>query len=62
MNMHPRLRSALIQLLDAVGEGKRLSELTPNQRKLVKFAERFHYVSQSPIKGDWIVSRTGRVP
>jgi len=63
MTMSPKLRPALTHLLDAVGEGIRLSELTPDQRKLIKYATTYKYVELSPIKGgDWIASRTGRVP
>lgn len=53
---------ALTKLLENIGEGKRESELTSAQKRLVKSAEKFGYVGSRRINGDWIIYPTGRMP
>lgn len=56
------LQSALDNLLEWIGEGRRLSEATPKQKALVKFAVRQGYVDQTRIRNDFILNPTGRMP
>jgi hypothetical protein len=58
----PKLRIALTHLLSTVGGGIRLSKLTAQQKKLVKFAARYGYVTETPLPNDWLINRTGKKP
>lgn len=60
--MSDNLQSALVSLLEWIGEGRRLSEASSDQKKLAKYATRMGYVDKSRIRNDFILSPTGRMP
>jgi hypothetical protein len=57
-----RMRYAIVNLLEKVDGGVRLSELTTQEQRLCKFCARRGYIVESPIKGDWIIEATGKRP
>lgn len=60
--MEARFKYALESLLIWIGEGRRLSEASNKQKKLVTAALKLGYVESSRIRNDYIISPTGRVP
>ncbi|TCO52980.1 hypothetical protein EV192_111174 [Actinocrispum wychmicini] len=54
-----KLRYAIVRLQKRVDGGVRLSELTRTERQLVKYCARYGYVTETPLKNDWLID-TGR--
>lgn len=59
--MNPKLRFAIYYLQREIGDGKLLSDFTAKQKKLIKVAEKFHYVNTTPTKSDFLVNNGRRI-
>jgi hypothetical protein len=57
-----KLRQAVSYLLEWVADGRRLSELPKDKRKLYNYCIKAGYLSEYPLPHDRLINRTGRKP
>lgn len=57
-----RMSAAIANLLEWVGDGRRLSELPPDRKGILNYCIKYGYVDTYPLRRDTLINATGRRP